>query len=209
MQSRRCAEDDYNMQSPPFPNRSHLSSKQEQTLIALYKRMNSAEIRSRLAGTGLIPLARGVAENELQQRQARADAGVAANAHTDEPAGMPPLGKPSKLVVAFRLSMVAILVITILVGAALLLPKLALLIGAVTVFVVAMSISKAFPLFGKVVGGLLLASPLAICAMLIYSYRTSQWGVGEVMLMCMLAFAYSGIAAMVGAVMYGAAKEQG
>lgn len=180
-----------------------MSSKQEQTLIGLYKRMSSAEIRSRLAGTGLIPLARGVAENELHQRLERAAAGVPA----DDAAGTPSAGQPSAMVGAFRLLMMAVLFISILAGAALLFPKQAIFIVPITVFVVAMVTSMAFPLFGKIVGALLMASPLAIFGLLIYQHRASHWGTGEVMLNYLAALVYSAISAAVGGVMYGAASR--
>jgi hypothetical protein len=185
-----------------------VSSKQEQTLIALYKRMSSTEIRSRLAGSGLIPLARGVAENELHQRLERAAAGVPGSAEPDDATGTPSAGQPSTMVVAFRLLMMAVLFISILAGAALLFPKQAMFIVAVTVFVVAMAISKAFPLFGKIVGGLLLAAPMAICGLVVHGHRTNHWGTAEVLLICLAALVYSAISAAVGGVMYGAASEQ-
>jgi hypothetical protein len=45
----------------------------EQMLIELYRNMPSDEIRQRLAGDALVPLARGVAENELQLRRRHDD----------------------------------------------------------------------------------------------------------------------------------------
>lgn len=181
-------------------------SNQEQMLVKLYKGMSSAEIRSRLAGTGLIALARGVAENELQQRVARA---AATGADTADQPPMQARDKPSDAVVAFRLSLMAVIVLSLLAGSALLLPKLAPLIWAGTIFALAMLIGKAFPLFGKIVGGLLLASPLAIFGVIIHNHRASDWGPGEVMLIYLVGLVYSAIAAAVGAVLYGAANKQG
>lgn len=173
-----------------------MSTKQEQTLISLYKRMSSAEIRSRLAGTGLIPLARGVAENELQQRLARAIVS-------------PPETRPKRGVAntVITLLLVGVLVVSLLAGSALLFPQYAKLIWAATIFVVAISVSKAFPLFGKVVGGMLLASPLAIFAVLIHEHSVQHWGAGEALLIYLVAIVYSGIGLALGAVMYNAANE--
>ena len=178
-----------------------MSSKQEQTLISIYKRMSSAEIRSRLAGTGLIPLARGVAENELQQRLARGDAA----ASTASPPQAPP--RRSSANTAITLVLVGGVVLSLLAGSALLFPQYAKLIWAATIFVVAISVSKAFPLFGKIVGGLLLASPLAIFAVLIYKQSVQHWGAGEALLIYLVAIVYSGICLALGAAMYGAANE--
>lgn len=178
-------------------------SKQEQTLISIYKRMSSAEIRSRLAGTGLIPLARGVAENELQQRLARADADR--TGATASPPEAPPERRFANT--AITLLLVGVVVLSLLAGSALLFPQYAKLIWAATIFVLAISVCKAFPLFGKIVGGLLLASPLAIFAVLIHKQSVQHWGAGEALLIYLVAIVYSGICLALGAVMYGAANK--
>lgn len=191
-----------------------MSSKQEQTLITLYRGMSSAEIRSRLAGTGLIPLARGVAENELHQRLARAAAGTgtveeASTGNARDAAPRQTHGRPSDAVVVLRIFLMAVIVLTILVASALLVPSLAPLIWAGTVFGLAMLTGKAFPLFAKIVGALLMAAPLAIFGLLIYQHRTSHWGTGEVMLNYLAAMVYCVIVAAVGRVLYGPANDQG
>ncbi len=186
-----------------------MSSKQEQTLITLYKRMSSTEIRSRLAGTGLIPLARGVAENELQQRLVRGDTTGAARAGRSDPADTQPANKPSAANVAFRLFVVGVFLITLLAGSVLLFPNLAWIIWAVTIFVVAMLIGKAFPLFGKVVGVLLMLSPLAIFGLIIRDHNLKHWGNGEALLMYLCGFIYSCITAAIGSVILKAANHKG
>jgi hypothetical protein len=115
---------------------------QEKMLIKVYKAMSSDEIERRLAAGDLVPLARGVAENELQRRQSR---GGRAPNFADTPL------MTLAVVVSCGLIIWALLLV---------LPPLGALVGYGVLFIFACTISKAFPNLGRVLGTALVGASI-------------------------------------------------
>jgi hypothetical protein len=167
-----------------------VSSKQEQTLIKIYKAMSTAEIESRLAGNGLIQLARGVAENELQKRRA----GTAEPA----PEAVPRSGYAGVvfLVISSLLTLGA---------AALLMPHMTPLIAAVAVPLLCQVLGKAFPKLAIGLGALMLA---AAAGLVIYLF-VAKVPVEERVLMFFFGTIFAVILAALGMALIHGARHQG
>jgi|GEM_PF-3980917 len=133
--------------SHPRHQETAVLNKQEQALIKIYKAMPTEEIEARLAGPDLIQLARGVAQNELQKREA-----AAAKARIPLTTGQ----KQAAATVAVGSVVVGCLLTWQL--ARWLDSAYANLFLFLTLSVLAQVLGKAFPLLGKVIGGLLLAA---------------------------------------------------
>jgi len=128
-----------------------VSRTQEEILIQIYKTMPSGEIERRLAGNGLIALARGVADNELQQRRARGgdvDAGTVSVRDQVRPPGFSDITMP-----VFCLVVSSILLMVV---GALIMPGMTLLLSVIAIPALALIFGKAFPRLGMVCGVLLL-----------------------------------------------------
>ncbi|MFL6656933.1 MAG: hypothetical protein ACJ8GW_02575 [Massilia sp.] len=133
-----------------------MSDDLETTLVKLYKAMPSATIESRLATAELTQLARGVAQNELQKRAARAERGEAATpvavpaAQADQDAnpGTPPS----------HMGPIAFVVFSVLAAglSSLIVPDFAWLFGFTALATVASFLSKAYPRVGLAIGSALL-----------------------------------------------------
>lgn len=183
-----------------------MSNSQEQKLVMIYKRMSSAEIRERVASGELIPLAMGVAENELQQRLARGDS-----------EGTSPLTLREKIAtrgqlpgneVSWTFYVVIAIAIALTVASAIAFPGMSffILIGAGGL--IATLVGNAFPRFGKVFGRLLQWSPLVFFAILIYWHRANKWDLIELMVYCALTIFYSIVTMAIGSFMLKAAMQQ-
>lgn len=168
-------------------------SKQEQTLVRLYKNMSTDEIEARVAGGELMPLAMGVAENELQQRLSGRRA-----AHAAVPPGY---------VNWTTVTILGVLAVALLAGCAVMMPKPLLFFVPLAIFALMAAITKAFPLFGKIVGGLFMLAPLPIFGLLFYKQSVSTWGPGETLIIYIGAFVYSCIALVIGSVVHWTASQ--
>ena len=168
-------------------------SKQEQALVKLYKGMSTEEIQARVAGGDLMALAMGVAENELQQRLSGRQAGAATVA--------------PGYVNWTTVTILVVVAVALLAGCAMMMPKPLQFFVPLAIFAVMAAITKAFPLFGKIVGGLFMLSPLAIFGWLFYDQSVSRWGSGETLLMYFMAFIYSCIALVIGSAVHWTASQ--
>jgi hypothetical protein len=130
-----------------------MSDDLESSLIKLYKAMPSATIERRLATADLTQLARGVAQNELQKRAARAEAEDASpTLQADEP---PATSRP-----ASHTGPIAFVLFTVIAAGvlSLIVPHYAFLFCFVAILTVASFLAKAYPRVGLAVGSLLLLS---------------------------------------------------
>ena len=129
-------------------------------LIQVYQSMPSDEIAQRLAAGDLIPLARGVAENELQQRRARGDTQGAGTVRLRD--RITPFGSYAEKFTKNPLMSVAVLVSLCMLTWALLLvmPLLGLLCGFFVAAMVVANIAHAFPRTGILLGVLLIGGAI-------------------------------------------------
>jgi hypothetical protein len=128
----------------------------EQSLKALYRKMESFEIRDRLKDAELTPLAREAAQNELANRQGTA------NKKVSEPLS-------PKVMLRVGAVMLGCAVVFALLAHWLLPEPLFWLVVFSVVPGIAMFIGKAFPGLGLVVGGLLLTTPFWLAVSLWHS----------------------------------------
>ncbi len=170
-----------------------MSNSQEQMLIQIYKAMPSAEIERRIASGGLIPLAMGVAENELQQRLTRGDTSGAPRINLRERV-------PHLLFLAALFA--------VLIGVAwVIFPELAVIVGFFVIPWIAMTIGQAYPKLGLVLGSLIIllsASPF------VYWWNLPKWqddGWGKIFLFIVAAVAAMFIL-MTGISMIGGARQR-
>lgn len=138
-----------------------MSNTQEQMLIKVYQAMPSVDIEQRLAGGELIPLARGVAENELQQRRARGDmAGAGTATLRTRITRITRHGPGAEKFTANPMMSLAVVVSLCMITWVLLLvlPPWGLLFGVGVAFFFSTTVAQAFPTFGVALGLLLVGS---------------------------------------------------
>jgi hypothetical protein len=156
-----------------------MSNGQEEALIKLYKGMTSTQIEQRLAGRGLIDLARGVAENELQLRKRDPMRGPV-DIRSPVDSTRSPVDIISSPVTSDgqgsnALPLVALLVsCLLLIGFAVLRPDLAMLISVLVIPPLTMLLGKKFPVLGYMLGGVMIVAAIAIVANVVFFHRRTR-----------------------------------